>query len=284
MSSFDYVKAASLSTLLEELWLVKWDGALLAGGTDLLVKIRAGLAHPKVLFDINHLPELSGIGQQGNEVHLGSATHIASIAASSLLRDCIPLLPMAASHLGSPQIRNRATLGGNIMSGSPAADTVTPLIAMGAQIKLRGREGERRVPLEDFVKGPGQTDIQVGEVLLGVVVPLLKEECRSQFLKIGRRKAMAISVVNLAGWLRKTKGDMIEDLRIVLGAVAPTAIRAKKTEAFLRGKQCTIQVIKEAARLAAEEVSPISDIRGTEDGRRALVEAWTFRLLEILSN
>ena len=282
MAEFDYVKPSSLESLINDYAQVRSEGAILAGGTDLLVRIRSGLVCRRVLFDVNNLDEMNSISDQGDSVSIGAAVRIVDVAESGLIKSVIPFLSLAASQLGSPQIRNRATLGGNIVTASPAADTVPPLIAMGATLMFRSREGHREISIEDFMKGPGQTDIHEGEVLIGTTVPKVINGCKSHFIKVGRRKAVAISVVNMAGWVKKDKTGIIEDLRVVLGAVAPTATRAIEAETYLRGKAPKQDLLKEAASIAAGESSPISDIRGTEEGRRLLVEAWTFRLLETL--
>ena len=284
MAAFDYVRPISLKALVDELAQVKSKGAVLAGGTDILVKIRSGVLSPKVLFDANHLLELNGISDDGDRIRIGALTRIAEILGSNVIKRSIPFLSSAASHLGSPQIRNRATVGGNVLTASPAADMVPPLLAMGAQVRLRGQEGERFVTIEDFMVGPGRTSIRNDEILVEIIVPRLEEGCRSHFLKVGRRRALAISVVNVAGWLKANARGEIEEARIVLGAVAPTATRAKGAEMFLRGKRCTAEVIGEAARLAAGESRPITDIRGTDRGRRLLVEAWTGRMLHLLTS
>jgi len=283
MTQFDYLKPASLEHLIRELSQVKSSGAILAGGTDLLVKIRGGMRSHRVLFDVNDIQDLLGIEDKGDFVRIGACTRIHEIAESETVKTCVPFLSSAANQLGSPQIRNRATIGGNIVSASPAADTVPPLMCSGAKIRLKSAHGERELYLEDFMKGPGQTDIRDGEVLVAIDIPTLRPGCRSHFLKIGRRRAMAISVVNLAGSMKKNDKGIIDEVRIVLGAVSPKAVRAKRAETFLRGKPCTEAVLREAAKVAGSESQPISDIRATESGRRLLVEAWTYRLLQVLS-
>jgi len=284
MAAFDYVRPVSLESLISDLAQAKSEGVILAGGTDLLVKIRAGLVTPKVLFDVSDLEEINGIMDKGDSLYIGAGAPIREIADSDVVKNSVPFLSLAGSQLGSPQVRNRATLGGNIMSASPAADTVPPLIAMGARLTIRSQEGDREVLIEDFMEGPGQTGIREDEVLIAAIVPKLSDGCKSHFIKVGRRKAVAISLVNLAGWIKVDRSGYIEDVRLVLGSVAPTAIRAVKTEAFLIGKKSNEDVLKEAARSAAGESSPISDIRATQEGRRLLVEAWTFRLLQILTS
>jgi carbon-monoxide dehydrogenase medium subunit len=284
MVSFDYIKPTSLNDLINYVSQARLEGAILAGGTDLLVKIRSGLITKRVLFDISGLKEISGIADEGDELRIGAAVRMQEIADSNVVQDSLPFLCMAASQMGSPQIRNRATVGGNISSASPCADSVPPLMAAGAKLKLRSQNGEREVSLENFMKDAGQTSIRDHEVLTDVIVPKLGLGCRSHFFKIGRRKALAISVINLAGWLKTDPTGVVKDVKIVLGSVAPTAFRAKGAEAVLKGKIATRAIIQKAAKKAAEESRPISDIRGSEKERRLLVEAWTFRLIEVLTS
>lgn len=283
MVSFDYIKPTSLKSLIRDLAQVKSEGAILAGGTDLIVRIRSGLTTRRVLFDINDLQEMNGISNEGDCLRMGAAVRIQEVADSNVVRNSAAILSLAASQLGSTQIRNRATLGGNIVGASPAADMVPPLMTMGARLRLQGQQGDREVLLENFIKGPGQTSIRTDEVLTDIIVPKLNGGCQSHFLKIGRRKALAISVVNMAGWIKADQTGLIEDVRIVLGAVAPTAVRAGEAEAFLKGKRPNRAVMQEAARMAASESRPISDIRGAEQERRLLVEVWTFQLLQRLT-
>ena len=283
MALFDYIKPTSLKNLINCVSQAKLEGAILAGGTDLLIKIRSGLISKRVLVDISDLKEISGIADEGDNLRIGAAVRMRELAESNLVRDSLPFLSMAASQMGSPQIRNRATVGGNISSASPCADTVPPLMAMGAKLKLRSQDGDREVSLEDFMKDAGQTNIRDYEVLTEIIVPKLGVGCKSHFFKVGRRKALAISVINLAGWLKTDPTGFVKDVKIVLGSVAPTAFRAKGAEAVLKGEIPTPSVIRATAQKASEESKPISDIRGTEKDRRLLVEAWTFRLLEVLT-
>ena len=283
MVSFDYIKPTSLKSLLEYVSQAKLEGAVLAGGTDLLVKLRSGLISKRVLFDIGGLNEMGGIAEEGDDLRIGAAVRMQAIAESGLIQARLPFLSMAANQMGSPQIRNRATVGGNISSASPCADSVPPLMAAGARLKLSSQDGDREVYLEEFMKDAGQTNIRGHEVLTAIIVPKLRAGCRSHFIKVGRRKALAISVINLAGWAKTGSSGVIEDIRIVLGAVAPTAFRATGAESVLKGKIASQDIVHQAARKAAEESSPISDIRGTETDRRRLVEAWTIRLIERLT-
>ena len=284
MTSFDYVKPTSLNNLIKYVSQTKLDGAILAGGTDLLVKMRSGIISKRVLFDISDLKEISGIVDEGDNLRIGAGVRMRELAESNVVQDSLPFLSMAASQMGSPQIRNRATVGGNISSASPCADSVPPLMAVGAKVKLRSQAGDREVSLEGFMKDAGQTSIRDHEVLTEIIAPKLAGGCQSHFFKVGRRKALAISVINLAGWLKTDPTGVVKDVKIVLGSVAPTAFRAKGAEAILKGEMPTASVMRAAAKKAAEESRPISDIRGTENERRLLVEAWTFRLIEALTS
>ncbi len=283
MVSFDYIKPTSLNNLINHVSQARLEGAILAGGTDLLNKIRAGLITKRVLFDIGGLKEMGGIVDEGKEIRIGAGVRMKEIADSKVVQECLPFLSTAVSQMGSPQVRNRATVGGNISSASPCADSVPPLMAAGARLKLRSQDGDREISLEKFMAGAGQTNIGDHEVLTHITVPKLDHGCRSHFFKVGRRKALAISVINLAGWLKADLTGVVEDVKIVLGSVAPTAFRAKAAEAVLKGKKADRSLIQKAAQKAAEESSPISDIRGSEKERRLLVEAWTFRLIEVLT-
>lgn len=284
MVSFDYLKPTSLNDLIDYVSEARLEGAILAGGTDLLVKIRSGLITKRVLFDISGLEEIGGIADEGDNLRIGAGVRMQELAESNVVQNSLPFLSMAASQMGSPQIRNRATVGGNISSASPCADSVPPLMAAGAKLKLRSQAGDREVSLENFMKDAGQTSIRDHEVLTDIIVPKLAAGCQSRFFKVGRRKALAVSVINLAGWLKADPTGVVKDVKIVLGSVAPTAFRANGAEAVLKGKIATREIMQNAAKKAAEESSPISDIRGSEKERRLLVEAWTYRLIEELTS
>lgn len=280
MVPFDYVKPATPEQLVSGLHEARGEGAVLAGGTDLHVRIRAGKARPRVVFDINDLASCRAIVEDGDQLRVGAAVTMAEIMGSAIVRRKTPSLVLAASHMSSRQIRNRATLGGNIVTASPAADAVPVLLAADARLVLFNVNGKRELALADFLTGPGRTALGAGEILMEVIVPVERTDCRSQFMKVGRRKAQAISIVNLAG--RITIGDdgLITDARIALGAVAPTAIRAHRAEQALNGRAPSLQSLAEAAALSAEDCRPISDGRATARGRALLVEGWTLRMLQ----
>jgi CO/xanthine dehydrogenase FAD-binding subunit len=279
---FDYVKPPTLEHLLEGMRQARFEGAVLAGGTDLHVKIRSGLASPRVLFDISDLSQCRGIVAKGDQLRIGAAVTMAEIMASATVQRMAPSLVAAASQMSCRQIRNRATLGGNIVTASPAADAVPPLLAADASLVLLGPDGRREVALEEFLTGPGKTSLRQGEVMIEVLIPAPGSDCHSHFVKVGRRKAQAISIISLAGQIDIGQDGLIGDPRIALGSVASTAMRARRAEEALSGRAPSAKNLAEAAALAAEECRPISDIRATGGGRRLLVEAWTLRLLQVL--
>lgn len=279
MIPFDYVRPETLEQLLDGLRRSGAEGAVLAGGTDLHVKMRLGHTAPRVLFDISELAACRQVIEADGWLRIGSCVTMAELIASATLSRVSPSLAAAARAMSCRQIRNRATLGGNIVTASPAADSVPPLLAADARLLLRGPDGARELPLAEFLIGPGKTALGAGEVLTEVLVPVGDRERRSHFVKVGRRKAQAISVVSLAGEISLGTDGRIGDARIALGAVAPTVMRARRTEEFLNGAQAKDEHLRAAAALAAEECRPISDVRATAAGRRLLVEGWTLRLL-----
>jgi carbon-monoxide dehydrogenase medium subunit len=249
-------------------FLEKSGGRVIAGGTDVIPQMSDGRFQSKLLIDISYLSELNFIDQEGDVIQIGGLTTYSSMINSALLQSSAPLLVEAARTIGSIQTQNRGTIGGNIGNASPAGDILPPLLALDAVVTLTNREGERQVPLSKFLLGPGKTDLLPGEIIHHISFKGLGPEIRSTFIKLGNRQGMAISVVNAAIVLKTDRSENVEDIRISLGAVAPTPIRCPKAEALLRGKKIAPTRIEEAAAMAAEECSPISDVRATADYRR----------------
>jgi len=271
MFQFDYLRPKDVNEALGKLR----EGEVwpLSGGTNLLVDIRAGTIQPRVVLDIGFLQELKGLTYEKGLIEIGPCLTMTELANSPLIRSKAPLLGQSALSVGGPQIRNRATLGGNIASASPAADTVVALVSLGATVLLQSAKGVRKVLLEDLFVGPGQTKIEKDELLTQIFFKAPSSNERGFFYKLGRRNALAVAVVNL-GVLAKIDETTRkwESVRIVLGSVAPTAMRAKKAEALLSNRLVDENLIREAAKTAASECSPISDIRSSADYRRSMVE------------
>jgi CO/xanthine dehydrogenase FAD-binding subunit len=271
MFQFDYLRPKDVNEALGKLREVEaWP---LAGGTNLLVDIRAGTIRPRVVLDIGLLQELRGLTYEKGLIEIGPCLTMKELTNSQLIRSKAPLLGQSALSVGGPQIRNRATLGGNIVSASPAADTVVALVSLGATVLLQSAKGVRKALLEDLFVGPGQTKIEKDELLTRIFFKPPNSDERGFFYKLGRRNALAVAVVNLA-ILAKIDGTTRkwESVRIVLGSVAPTVMRAEKAEALLSNRLVDDNLIREAAKTAASECSPISDLRASADYRRSMVE------------
>ena len=264
----DYVRPGSLSEAIEAL---KTEGALpICGGTDLLVKRRMGLVDPAVLVDLSFIPALRVLREEDGEIEIGAAVPITDIIDSPLVSGKLPLLPRVLGKLGSLQIRNRASLGGNIVNASPAADSAIPLLLYDASLIIVGRDGERTIPVEGFFRGPGRTALEEGELIRSVRVPIPRSDYAAFFHKVGKRKALTIAIASL-GSLARVEGEKIAEIRIAAGSVAPTPIRLRRTEGLLTGERLTPETIEKARASAHDEVSPIDDLRGSAAYRRAVI-------------
>jgi CO/xanthine dehydrogenase FAD-binding subunit len=251
----------------------------LAGGTNLIVDMRSGRHRPSVLVNIAGLDELRGVRRENGHIVVGGGTTITELMADPLIVEHGAPLKHAAAVLASPLIRNRATVAGNLVDASPAADTVPPLLVLDAEVELTSQTGTRRVRLEDFLVGVRQTLRQPDELLTVVRWPVPPTRNAAAFYKVGLRKADAIAVVSVAVMVEYNDEGRCERVRIALGSVAPRVIRAHAAEDALRGQPLTDKVITEAAHLSAEATSPIDDVRGSADYRRQVAEALVRRLL-----
>lgn len=281
MRSFEYYRPRDLEEALKILDQNGPGVTLLSGGTNVLVDWRSGIISPKFLMDIFHLRELRFIEDHGDLISIGSTTTMKAIASSSTIRSFATFLGEAASQVGSPQVRNRATIGGNIVSASPAADTLPPLLVLETTLCLKSLHEERQVSLASFLRGAKATGLRDNEILVSIRFPKPSAEAIGRFVKFGRRNALAISVVNIALLLVQRNGvKEIGEARVALGAVGPKAFRVGQVEDFLFGKTLEPETIREAAEMAAYQCRPISDIRANAEGRRKLVKVL---LEEVLS-
>lgn len=259
----------------------------IAGGTNILVDLHQGKAAPSGLVDLSKLNEWKMIEVKGEVLEIGAlVTHTEMEAHPVLLKYC-PALNLAAASVGSPQIQNRGTLAGNLQSASPAADCAPPLMVYDAVLTLVSRSStgqlqERQLPITEFFKGVGQTALQPNELISRVSLPL--NICRqSLFLKSGLRKALAISMVNLAVNIELDRQNVCLNARISLGSVASTPVRAKESESFLVGHKLDIRTIEAASRYVQKAISPISDLRATAEYRRYLAQIMLQDALQRLS-
>jgi len=277
MRRFDYLAPRDLIEALE-MMSDRPEAIPLAGGTDLLVQIKEGHRSVEALLSLKRVPEVHQIALNGT-LTFGSAVTVEHIAAHPQIQQDYAALAMGAGLIGSVQIRNMATVGGNLCNAAPSADTAPPLLVLGAQAVIASARGERAIPLEAFFLGPGRTALQPGELLKAIVVPKPHEGSASFYIRHTPRARMDIAVVGVAAAITLDAGGAIPDVRLALGAVAPVPMRATKAEALLRGQRLTDELLREAGAAAAQETKPIDDLRASAEYRRHLVSVLTQRAL-----
>lgn len=279
----DYFTVTQVSEALELLAQYRDRARIIAGGTDLLIELerhqRRGV---DVLIDVSRIERLKRIELHGDEIRIGAlVTHNDVVANPLMVTRALPLA-QACWEVGAPQIRNRATVAGNLITGSPANDTITPLMALGASLTLTSLEGERTVKLSEFYTGVRKTIMRPDEMLTSISFSALAAHERGVFIKLGLRRAQAISVVNTAVIL-SLDGDTVTHAAITLGSVAPTIIRTPTAEQALIGHRLDAENIREAARLAALTPSPIDDVRSTAEYRTEMIRVIVGRALRVLA-
>lgn len=282
LGSFELLMPETLPEAIAMLNDAAPDVRPLAGGTNLLPDMRGGLHRPGVVVNVAGLDDLRGIKQEDGHIVIGSGVTIAELLDSPLIAQHAPVLREAAAVFANPLVRNRATVGGNLGNASPAADTAPPLLALDAEVELMGVDAVRRVPIEQFFVHVRDTVCQPPELLTTIRWPISAPNSVARFQKLALRKADAISVVNVAvrvTYAENDEDDVCEDVRIAMGAVAPTPIRAHAAEDRLRGQKLSADAIAEAARLAGEATCCIDDIRSTAEYRQQVAEALVRRLL-----
>ncbi len=279
----EYIQPKSTDEVLQILAAQPGKARIVAGATDLILEMERGVRKGiETLIDVTRLPGLDRIELDDDGIfHLGALVSHNNCAASPLIRERAFPLARAAWEVGAPQIRNRGTVAGNVITASPANDTITPLMALGASVRLASTRGERVVPLSDFYTGVRKTVMLPDEMLMEIFFPAFTEKQNGTFVKLALRRAQAISLVNVAIVLTMN-GTTVESASITLGAVAPTIIHAPAAEIYLRGKQLTEDVIAEAGKLARDASRPIDDIRASAGYRSEMVKVITSRGLRAL--
>lgn len=283
MPRIEYHRPTELEQALELLSEHKEDCKIIAGGTDLIPAARQGrmlLPRRIHIIDISSIKELNYIIKDGALIRIGATARLSEIGMSAVVKEHLPVLADAASQMGSLQVRNLGTIGGNLCNASPAADTASPLLVLDAMVNVRGIDRQRLVPLKGFFTGPGKTTLAPGEILAEVQIPLTKPAGSSCFIKLGRRNAFTLSIVSVAT-LVKVKDGIFDDIRIALGSVAPTPFRASKAEEHLIGEKVNEQVIDDGANVVASEVKPISDVRAGAEYRRDMSLVLTKRAISL---
>ena len=280
LPKFEHHRPASIPEALDLLARYGERAEAYAGGTDVLVAMKRREKVPDHLIDLKRIVEMKGI--QSDEkagIRIGALTTLAELERSTPVKEGLSSLWDAVNVMGSPQIRTLATIGGNLCSAMPSADTAPPLIALGASVRIVGPRGERAVEVEDFFKGPGQSDLKPGEILFQIFIPRGFVNRGGAYLKLMRRSAKDLSQVGVAVCVSPDPAEkkICREATIALGAVARTPIRTPKAEKILVDKEITRAVAKEAGRMASQEARPRSSIRASKEYREAMIEVLTER-------
>ena len=278
MQDFAYLRPA---TVEDAVAAMRADGArALAGGTDLIPQMREGRRQVACVVDLKRIPELTSISPRADGgLEIGAAASATVAAHHPAVAAAYPAVARSARLIGSLQVQNRASLGGNICNAAPSADAVPALICHQAGVRIAGPNGFRDEPLETFVRGPGKTTLAPGELIVSIVLPPVPPGSAATYLRFTPRREMDIAVAGAAAWVRVDGQGSIAEARIALASVGPTPLRAPSAEEYLIGKGPASTLFESAGRLAASDARPISDTRGSADYRRTLVAVLTARAL-----
>jgi len=281
LPKFNYHEPSTVDEATRVLDEIGGEASVLAGGTDLLVNMKMGKTAPKHVVSLSRIKELRRVRREQGSLTLGACVTAGELKEHEEIKAEFNGLCQSAGSLGSPLIRNLATVGGNIVTARPAADLPPSLIAYGASILLKKEKGERLLPLEEFFKGPGQTMREPEEILCAIILNEPPPYSGGGYVKLGVRKALEISLVNVAAFLALDgPNGPIKDARIVLGAVAPIPIRAPSAEAILMGERPDDELFEKAGNAAAKDAKPIDDFRASADYRREMVRVLAKRALK----
>jgi aerobic carbon-monoxide dehydrogenase medium subunit len=271
---FEYHRPSSIEEALDLYSKGGPDARILAGGTELINEMRIGKTRPKMVIDLKAIASLDFMDLTADKLRIGALYRVRDAEASAPLRHSpFGALSFAAGTLGSPQVRNKATIVGNLCRCSPSADLIPPLVALGAQAMIKGVGTQRTISVEELLLGPGKTALLPGEILTELVIPDVKRNAGCSYYKLSPRKSLDLAVVGVAVMVKMdSKLSTCTDARIVLGAVAPTAIRAKKSEVLLIGSHLSESVIEQAALAASEDAKPLDDVRASAWYRKRMVD------------
>ncbi len=270
-------------TLEEALVLLKEQGKgayVMAGGTDVMVKMTHGRLKPKAVIALGEIEELNGIRFDAKEgLTIGATARLAEVASHPDILNHYPALAHSVQVMANVEVRNMGTVAGNLCNAAPSADSAPPLIVMGAEVTLASVSAKRRVALDRFFKGPGLTSMEQGEIMTSIHVQPPRSRSGASYMRISARCGVDIAAVGV-GVMADFNGEGCKQAKIVLGAVAPIPMRAEKTEDLLQGKEWTDELIERAGEQAAEEARPISDVRASAEWRKAMVAVLTRRTLQ----
>ena len=267
MKEFEYLKPDSIEETISILFQYGQKAQILNGGTDLIVEMRDKIAQPEYLVDIKAIPQLNRITYNKQDgLNIGATVTLNEISNSKIVQTNYPILAEACKTVGSYQVRNRATLAGNICNASPAADTAPPLLVLEAKVNIISLVGEKMIPINQFFTGVKKNVLKKGEFVTSITVPPIKDKWTGAYLKQGRKKDVDLATVGVAVVCIR------DEVRIALGAVAPVPIRAFKTEELLKGKAIDEALLEKIVKSAIAEVLPISDIRSSKEYREEIIK------------
>ncbi|AZR72666.1 hypothetical protein BBF96_04235 [Anoxybacter fermentans] len=280
LTNFEYVVPGSVQEACQFLSEHGTEAKILCGGTDVIVRMRDGYWKPKYVVDIKRISGLNKISYDETiGLTIGATVTLNQVAGSEIVQKYYPVLAEGAHVIGSLQVRNRGTLVGNICNASPLADTAPALLVYEAEVTIAGPEGERVVPISEFFTGPGKTVLKIGEMVTKVTVPPITDAV-GRYFKHARRKAVDLSSVGVAVLVLGKDGDKVKEVRIALGAVAPTPVRAKNAEALLKDVTITPELLEKVKEAVVSDISPISDIRASKEYRTEISQILVKRGIE----
>jgi len=280
LPKFNYLAPTTLDEALSLLAQYKSKARVIAGGTDLVPKLkRREIGAPEYVIDLKGIPGLDKIRRDTGGLTIGALVTIGVVESSPLIQQKFAILAQAAQSMASPQVRNRGTIAGNICNAVPSADSAPALLTLGARLKLISRKGERTINIEDFFTGPNRTALTDEEILLEIKIPDMPPKSKGVYLKLSPRRAMDLAIVGAAVVVVPEDG-ICKDIRIALGAVAPTPLRTMKAETVLKGQKFNDNLIEKAAKAAAAETSPIDDHRASAEYRRDMIEVLVKRAIK----
>jgi CO/xanthine dehydrogenase FAD-binding subunit len=279
LSRFDYYAPEGIEDACRLLMELGGGAVVMAGGTDILLKIRRGLLKAKAVVDLQKIKGMNRISfEEGEGLTIGAMARLADVEIHPVIKDKYPAVADAARATANVQIRNMGTVAGNLCNAAPSAENAPVLIAMGAKVTLTAVKGQRELPLEEFFKGPGLTAIDEGEVLTSIHVPIPPAGSGASYKHISPRSKVDISAVGV-GVMLTMNGDICEEAKIALGAVAPIPMRAIKAENVIKGGRISSDLLEKAGLEASGECAPITDVRATAEYRRKMVAVLTIRAL-----
>lgn len=282
MNKFEYLTPNTIDEAISLLVSHGERARFIAGGTDVMVKVREGKITPQYLVSLRRIEGMDQITYKDGELRIGALVTHRMLERSPIIKKEFPILLDAVTHIGSVQIRNVATIGGNIVNAVPSADGAIPLITLGAEVRLRGPKGERSMALEEIFIGPGQTLLEPGEVLMEFVVPRLPPRTGAAYVKHTRRAAMELPLLGVAVMLSLDEDKTgCAEARIGLGVLAPTPMRAKMAESILKGQRLTEERLQRAGQVAAEECKARDSVRGEAWYRREMVAVLVPRMAKV---